>query len=354
MKENLQSEKIKQHCRELRQESTDAEKFLWGKLRNQRFAEAKFRRQHSIGSFIADFYCHEAALVIELDGGQHAEPEKVLYNQERTQYLEAQGIRVLRFWNREVFSDTESVLEAIYNALTPALSQREREYELTKTTSFLESDNVLKSRTRKQISGFTLIEMTLAVLILTIITAVGIPSFRSLWVKSEMQQAAVHFVSSLRYAQQRAVMERYPISFFVDVDDNTFWVPVEQMEEKRVYKTRRGKRSKSRRRSSRHKRVRFTKEVQGKLPAGFIFEFVYKISTDNEVKRGDEPFTFYPDGSADAAYFTILRLADSKEKERRIFVKINPATGNIKMMEGNTEAEGSDFYRGYFDDQRLL
>lgn len=205
--------------------------------------------------------------------------------------------------------------------------------------------------------AFTLIEMTLAVLILAVITAVGIPSFKSLWAKSEMQQASAHFVGALRYAQQRAVMERYPISIFINVTENTFYVPVEQADEKRIYSTRRGRRSgtSSRRSSSsRRDRTEYVKEIQGKMPKGFIFEFVYNVSKDDEVKRGEESFTFYPDGSADAAFFTLLRLADSKEKERRIFVKTNPATGNVQMMEGKTEREGSEFYKGYYDNPALL
>lgn len=237
-----------------------------------------------------------------------------------------------------------------------SLSQKEKWNRKTEDTPSQRERGYCLPQVHERDHAFTLVELTLAVLILGIITAVGIPSFKSLWAKSEMQQASAHFAGALRYAQQRAVMERYPISIFVDVSDNTFWVPVEQAEEKRIYSTRRGKRSNSssRRNLSRRNRTEYVKEIEGKLPEGFIFEFVYKVSTDDEVKRGEESFTFYPDGSADAAFFTLLRLADSREKERRIFVKTNPATGNVQIMEGKTEKEGSEFYKGYLDAPGLI
>jgi len=120
------SPELLRRCRELRRDTTDVEKLLWRLLCNRQCAGAKFRRQHPVGSYILDFYCHEAKLAIELDGGQHSEDLQVCYDNKRTHYLEAQGIRVLRFWNNEVFSITEGVLETIWNTLTLTLSQRER------------------------------------------------------------------------------------------------------------------------------------------------------------------------------------------------------------------------------------
>lgn len=93
----------------------EAEQLLWSLLRNRRLAGAKFRRQHPIGRYIMDFYCHEKKLVIELDGGQHSEQQD--YDQRRDIYLNQLGIRVLRFWNNQMLQETESVLEKIYHTL---------------------------------------------------------------------------------------------------------------------------------------------------------------------------------------------------------------------------------------------
>lgn len=92
---------------------TDAERRLWYALRDRRFAGWKFRRQVSIGPFVADFLCHAAALVIEVDGGQHSAETDA----RRTAFLEGQGYRVLRFWNNEVLENTEGVLRALDLAL---------------------------------------------------------------------------------------------------------------------------------------------------------------------------------------------------------------------------------------------
>jgi very-short-patch-repair endonuclease len=82
-------------------------------LRNRQVAGAKFRRQSTIGSFVVDFLCAEARLIVELDGGQHS-PES---DAARTAFLESQGYRILRFWNHEVIGNIEGVLETIARAL---------------------------------------------------------------------------------------------------------------------------------------------------------------------------------------------------------------------------------------------
>jgi len=115
-------------ARQMRREQTDAERLLWSLLRDRRFMGYKFRRQQPIEPYVLDFYCHEAQLAIELDGGQHNEPAARVRDEERTRSLEARGIRVLRFWNNEVFNNLEGVLQTIYEALTPTLSQGEREF----------------------------------------------------------------------------------------------------------------------------------------------------------------------------------------------------------------------------------
>lgn len=110
--------------RQLRRDQTEAERVLWERLRDRRLAGFKFRRQHRIGPYYADFACAEAMLVVELDGSQHL--EQVDCDAARTRFLESLGYRVLRFWNDEVMVRTEDVLEAILAALRtphPAASQ---------------------------------------------------------------------------------------------------------------------------------------------------------------------------------------------------------------------------------------
>jgi very-short-patch-repair endonuclease len=93
---------------------TDAERKLWYALRDRRFEGFKFRRQVPIGNFIADFVCYEHRLVIEVDGGQHAES---VQDQHRDRWFAANGFRVLRFWNNEVLSNLEGVMIALAEAL---------------------------------------------------------------------------------------------------------------------------------------------------------------------------------------------------------------------------------------------
>ena len=100
-------------ARELRKKQTPAEALLWEMLRNRRLLGFKFRRQHQFGDYIADFYCHEAKLVIECDGAAHEPNEQWHHDQERDAYLIAQGLWVLRFSNEQIVNDTENVLEKI-------------------------------------------------------------------------------------------------------------------------------------------------------------------------------------------------------------------------------------------------
>jgi very-short-patch-repair endonuclease len=97
---------ILHNARALRAGLTDAEQLLWYFLRNRSFCGYKFRRQHPIGRYILDFYCHDERLAVELDGGGHALDEQYLYDAERTKELEGAGIRVLRFWNNQVLTET--------------------------------------------------------------------------------------------------------------------------------------------------------------------------------------------------------------------------------------------------------
>ncbi|WP_180021205.1 endonuclease domain-containing protein [Acinetobacter sp. YH16044] len=104
--------------RQLRSSSTDAEHLMWQLLRAKRFMNLKFRRQHVIKPYIVDFYCHEIGLVIELDGSQHGTDEGKEYDAERTKFLEALGLTVVRYWNHDVLSWTDVVLEDLWQSCT--------------------------------------------------------------------------------------------------------------------------------------------------------------------------------------------------------------------------------------------
>lgn len=99
------------NAKSLRSHQTDAELQLWYHLRAHRFMGLKFKRQKPIGAYIVDFVCIEQKLIIELDGGQHA--ENVGYDERRTRFLESEGYQVLRFWNNQVLQEMDSVLEVI-------------------------------------------------------------------------------------------------------------------------------------------------------------------------------------------------------------------------------------------------
>ncbi|MFM9890024.1 MAG: endonuclease domain-containing protein [Rickettsiales bacterium] len=106
------------HARDLRIQSTEVEKRLWYRLRDRQIAGYKFRRQHPIAANIADFACEDAKLIVELDGGQHNQPEHLHRDAKRSLELEQQGWRIVRFWNHEVMENIEGVLEVIQHALT--------------------------------------------------------------------------------------------------------------------------------------------------------------------------------------------------------------------------------------------
>jgi len=106
---------MKEHARELRTEPTATEQLLWSRLRRRQIAGHKFRRQQVLGPYIVDFACLEQKLVIELDGGQHAEQR--CYDERRIRWLEQRGFRVLRFWDNQAFAEMEGVLRTIEVAL---------------------------------------------------------------------------------------------------------------------------------------------------------------------------------------------------------------------------------------------
>lgn len=98
-------------ARNLRKEPTDTENLLWKHLRRRQLTGLKFRRQQPIDNYIVDFVCFEKRVIIEVDGGQHAEQRRE--DIERDNYLRKNGFKVIRFWNNEVLQNIESVLEMI-------------------------------------------------------------------------------------------------------------------------------------------------------------------------------------------------------------------------------------------------
>jgi very-short-patch-repair endonuclease len=102
MPHSEESPRLLGSARKLRNAMSEAEKRLWYHLRAHRFCGASFRRQTPIGAYIVDFVCHDAALIIELDGGQHATARASRYDAERAAWLASRGYKVLRFWNNDV------------------------------------------------------------------------------------------------------------------------------------------------------------------------------------------------------------------------------------------------------------
>ena len=95
----------------MRRESTPAERKLWAHLRGNKLDGVSFRRQHAIGNYIVDFVSIKKKLIIELDGGQHLEQSE--YDEERTRYLESKGYRVIRFWNNQVESEMDGIVQVL-------------------------------------------------------------------------------------------------------------------------------------------------------------------------------------------------------------------------------------------------
>ena len=102
-------------ARKLRQSSTKEERVLWQLLRNRQFKNLKFKRQFPIGNYIVDFVCEEIKLIIELDGGQHNEPENIEDDKVRTEFIESKGFKVIRFWNKDINLNIAGVYEFLLN-----------------------------------------------------------------------------------------------------------------------------------------------------------------------------------------------------------------------------------------------
>ena len=104
---------------ELRKNMTEAEDKLWQRLRNRKLNNLKFRRQHPVNKFIADFFCAEKELIIEVDGGIHNDPDAKEHDENRTYELEQFGLKIIRFTNEEVMNDIDRVLEEILKKTSP-------------------------------------------------------------------------------------------------------------------------------------------------------------------------------------------------------------------------------------------
>ena len=109
---------LKSRRQELRNNATPAEKLLWNVLQHSNLGGYKFRRQHSVGPYILDFYCPAAKLAVELDGDSHFTDEAMEYDRQRTDYLNGLNIRVIRFLNTEVYNNLQEVCEKILENLT--------------------------------------------------------------------------------------------------------------------------------------------------------------------------------------------------------------------------------------------
>src|ERR1700723_657778 len=101
----------------LRRKATWAERLMWSWLRGRRFSAYKFRRNHPVGRYLLDFYCNEASLVIELDGGGHGHVRQQAHDAERTRFLGSQGIKVLRFWNSQLRRNPQAIRDTIFREL---------------------------------------------------------------------------------------------------------------------------------------------------------------------------------------------------------------------------------------------
>lgn len=105
--------RLKKIRKSLRRNQTAAERKIWSLVRNRQVNGFKFYRQYSVGKYVLDFYCPEVRLAIELDGGQHAEAKLKARDAERSKDLKTRNIRVIRFWDNEVFENPEGVYEVI-------------------------------------------------------------------------------------------------------------------------------------------------------------------------------------------------------------------------------------------------
>jgi very-short-patch-repair endonuclease len=138
------------NAKRLRSTSTDAERQLWRHLWRIPIDGSHFRRQVPIGPYIADFACHQFGLIIELDGSQHARDAEVVRDAARTSFLEKQGYKVIRFWNAEVLTELDAVLDTIYAAAREREIFLELHPEVSPATNTARPGSVSVSNTDRQ------------------------------------------------------------------------------------------------------------------------------------------------------------------------------------------------------------
>jgi len=104
---------LRENAKFLRKNMTQQEQKIWSVIRNRQFYGFRFLRQYVIGSYIVDFICRERNIIIEIDGGQHNTSESIVYDEERTKYLETKGYKIIRFWNCDIDNNIEGVYEEL-------------------------------------------------------------------------------------------------------------------------------------------------------------------------------------------------------------------------------------------------
>jgi very-short-patch-repair endonuclease len=132
------NQRLKGRTRSLRSNLTDAEQHLWGRLRRKQLLGVQFYRQKPIGNYIADFYAPAAQLVVEVDGSQHAEPTQAEHDNLRTAYLTRVGLRVLRYTDRQVLLEMDSVVEDIFRAVEKKIPLKRGNILASNSVQFLD------------------------------------------------------------------------------------------------------------------------------------------------------------------------------------------------------------------------
>jgi very-short-patch-repair endonuclease len=134
----------------LRSNATDAERRLWRELRKLVLAGTQFRRQVPIGPYVADFGCMPAKLLIEVDGSQHGLKKNIDKDEARTRWLDAEGYRVLRFWNNDIITNLKGVMEAIYAELYGSIDAEPKAFKHKRFPRYVTADHPTPARSARR------------------------------------------------------------------------------------------------------------------------------------------------------------------------------------------------------------